>query len=169
MGKTSKSGLGVGTGSSPQGSLSQGNVDSKVKELTKQHMIEQLTKAGVKFNQDDVLFVTKDKTDQLVWLENGNKDVGLTHIKERHFSDFIEKHGIKKDNIVEHLRFVITTGKIEYSKTTIRNGRLGYERLYNKNGQYYLLSAIGTNGFLVTAYPVSQKTANALIRRNKNG
>lgn len=35
MGKTSKSGLGVGTGSSPQGSLSQGNVDSKVKELTK--------------------------------------------------------------------------------------------------------------------------------------
>ena len=34
MGKTSRSGLGVGTGSSPQGSLSQGNVDIKVKELT---------------------------------------------------------------------------------------------------------------------------------------
>ena len=35
MGKTNRSGLGVGTGSSPQGSLSQGNVDTKVKELTK--------------------------------------------------------------------------------------------------------------------------------------
>lgn len=35
MGKTSRSGLGVGTGSSPQGSLSQGNVDAKVNELTK--------------------------------------------------------------------------------------------------------------------------------------
>ena len=47
MGKTSRSGLGVGTGSSPQGSLSQGSVDSKVKELTKKHMIDQLTKAGL--------------------------------------------------------------------------------------------------------------------------
>lgn len=167
MGKTSRSGLGVGTGSSPQGSLSQGSVDSKVKELTKKHMIDQLTKAGVKFNPSDVLFVTKDKTGQLVWLETGNKGAGLTHIKERHSSDFVEKHGIKKDNIVGHLSSIITTGKLEYSKTTMRNGRLGYERLYNKNGQYYLLSAIGTNGFLVTAYPVSEITANTLIRRNK--
>lgn len=119
MGKTSKSGLGVGTGSSPQGSLSQGNVDSKVKELTKKHMIDQLTKAGVKFNHDDVLFATKDKTSQIVWLVKGNKDVGLAHINERHLSNFVEKQGIKKDNIVEHLSLIITNGKIEYSKTTI--------------------------------------------------
>ena len=77
MGKTSKSGLGVGTGSSPQGSLSQGNVDSKTEELTKKHMIDQLTKAGVKFNPNDVSFVTKDKMGQLVWLEKGNKSAGL--------------------------------------------------------------------------------------------
>ena len=130
-------------------------------------MIDQLTKAGVKFNPSDVLFVTKDKTGQLVWLEKGNKGAGLTHIQERHSFDFVEKHGVKKDNIVGHLSSIITTGKLEYSKTTMRNGSLGYERLYNKNGQYYLLSAIGTNGFLVTAYPVSEKTANTLIWRNK--
>ncbi len=94
MGKTSRSGLGVGTGSSPQGSLSQGGVDSKVKELTKKHMIDQLTKAGVKFNPNDVLFVTKDKTGQLVWLEKGNKGAGLEHIlhgdgrSRGHASDF---------------------------------------------------------------------------------
>ena len=44
MGKTSKSVLGVRTGSSPQGSLSQGNVDAKVKVLTKKlktHYLEQ--------------------------------------------------------------------------------------------------------------------------------
>lgn len=104
---------------------------------------------------------------QLVWLEKGNKGVGLTHIKERHLSDFVDKHGINKDNIVGHLNSIITTGKLEYSKTTVRNGSPGYERLYNKTGQYYLLSATGTNGFLVTAYPVNEKTAKILIRRNK--
>ena len=94
MGKTSRSGLGVGTGSSPQGNLSQGGVDSKVKELTKKCMIEQLTKARVKFNPNDVLFVTKDKTGQLVWLEKGNKCAGLEHIlngdgrSRGHASDF---------------------------------------------------------------------------------
>ena len=138
-----------------------------MEELTKKQMIARLTKAGVKFNPDDVLFATEDKTGQLVWLEKGNKGVGLEHIKERHSYDFVEKHGIKKDNIVGHLSSIIKTGKLEYSKTIMRNGRLGYERLYNKNGQYYLLSAIGTNGFLVTAYPLSEKTANTLIRRNK--
>lgn len=167
MGKTNRSGLGVGTGSSPQVSLSQCGVDFKVKELTKKHMIDQLTKAGVKFNPNDVLFVTKDKTGQLLWLEKGSKGAGLEHIKERHLSDFVEKHGIKKDNIVGHLSSIIKTGKLEYSRKIMRSGKLGYERLYNKNGQYYLLSAIGTNGFLVTAYPVSKKTANTLIRRNK--
>ena len=34
MGKTSKSGLGIGIGSSPQGSITQNEFDNKVKELT---------------------------------------------------------------------------------------------------------------------------------------
>lgn len=51
MGRTKNSGLSVGIGSSPQGNLSQGNVDSKVKELAKQEMISELTKAGVKFTK----------------------------------------------------------------------------------------------------------------------
>ena len=34
MGKTSKSGLGIGVGSSPQGSITQGDFDNKVNELT---------------------------------------------------------------------------------------------------------------------------------------
>ncbi len=34
MGKTSKSGLGVGVGTSPQGSITQGDFDDKVRELT---------------------------------------------------------------------------------------------------------------------------------------
>ena len=102
-----------------------------------------------------------------LWLETDNKGVGLAHIKERHFSDFVSKHGVSKENIVGHLDSIITTGILEYSRITMRNGKPGYEKLYYKNGQYYLLSATGTNGFLVTAYPLDEKVANNLIRRYK--
>ena len=35
-----------------------------------------------------------------------------------------------------------------------------------KNGKYYLLTGVGKNGFLVSAYPVKEKTAKTLIKRN---
>ena len=66
----------------------------------------------------------------------------------------MSKHGVSKENIVGHLDSIITTGILEYSRITMRNGKPGYERLYYKNGQYYLLSATGTNEFLVTAYSI---------------
>ncbi len=32
----------------------------------------------------------------------------------------------------------------------LRNGRNGFEKLYNYEGKYYLLSGIGTNGYGTT-------------------
>ena len=80
----------------------------------------------------------------------------------------MSKHGVSKENNVGHLDSIITNGRLEYSRITMRNGKPGYERLYNKNGQYYLLSRTGNNGFLVTAYPLDEKIANNLIRGTKN-
>ena len=89
MGKTNRSGLGIGVGSSPQGSIMQSDLDNKIKELlTKDDMLKPLIDAKVKFNADDVLFVTKDKSDQLIWLEKGNDDAGLNHILNKHANDF---------------------------------------------------------------------------------
>ncbi len=159
MGKTSRSGLGVGTGSSPQGSLSQGGVDSKVKELTKKHMIDQLTKAGVKFNPNDVLFVTKDKTGQLVWLEKGNKGAGLEHIlhgdgrSRGHASDFKKALGLESNQVSGYLQKVITYGSIVSNTIKPIGNRMGFERVYSYEGNYYIVTGIGTNGFIVSAYP----------------
>ena len=76
MGKTSKSGLGIGVGSSPQGGITQSDFDDKVKELLKKDdMLKPLIDAKVKFNADDVLFVTKDKSGQMIWLEKGNDTI----------------------------------------------------------------------------------------------
>ena len=72
MGKTSKSGLGVGVGTSPQGSITQSDFDNKVKEqLKKENMLKSLIDAKVKFNADNVLFVTKDKSGQMICLKKG--------------------------------------------------------------------------------------------------
>lgn len=159
MGKTSRSGLGIGTGSSPQGSLSQGVVDSKVKELTKKHMIDQLTKAGVKFNPNDVLFVTKDKTGQLVWLEKGNKGSGLEHIlhgdgrSRGHASDFKKALGLESNQVSGYLKKVITHGSIVSNTIKPIGNRIGFERVYSYEGNYYIVTGIGTNAFIVSAYP----------------
>ena len=92
MGKTNKSGLGIGVGSSPQGNIMQSDFDNKIKELlTKDDMLKLLIGAKVKFNADDVVFVTKDKSDQLIWLEKGNDNAGLKHILNKHADDFFCK------------------------------------------------------------------------------
>ncbi len=159
MGRTKNSGLGVGTGNSPQGNLSQGNVDAKVNELSKQHMIEQLKKAGVKFNPNDVLFVTRDKTGQLVWLEKGNKSAGLEHIlygngkSNGHGLDFKKALGLETNQISEYLNKVITYGKVVRNVIKPVGNRIGYERIYSYESKYYIVTGIGTNGFIISAYP----------------
>ena len=168
MGKTNRSGLGIGVGSSPQGSIMQSDLDNKIKELlSKDDMLKPLIDAKVKFNADDVLFVTKDKSDQLIWLEKGNDDAGLNHILNKHANDFFVKHNVSKENIASHIKEIVTNGNIEYSRLTMRRNREGIEKLYSYNGKYYLLTGVGTNGFLVSAYPIKEKEAIKLKARYK--
>ena len=45
------------------------------------------------------------------------------------------------------------------NKKVVRYGKEGYERIYAYNGQYVILTAISTNGFVVTAYPKRKENA----------
>lgn len=130
-------------------------------------LVKQLEQSGVKFSKKDMVFVTKDKTGQVVWLEKGNASSGLQHIVSRHADDFQSKHGVSKSQISNHLNVVFTSGKVEYSRITQKNGKPGYERLYSHNGKYYLLTGVGTNGYIVSAYPINQDVAIKLIERYK--
>lgn len=134
---------------------------------SKDALVKQLEQSGTKFSKENMVFVTKDKTGQIVWLEKGNSSSGLQHIVSRHAKDFQEKHGISKSQISNHLNNVFTSGKVEYSRITQRNGRPGYERLYSYNGKYYLQTGVGTNGYIVSAYPISKADAIKLIERYK--
>ncbi len=133
----------------------------------KKQLIQELKDSNIKFSEKDMQFITKDKTGQIVWLETGNSFSGLTHIVSRHAEDFLNKHGVAQSELSSHLNRVFTSGDVEYTRTTNRSGRMGYERLYCYSGKYYLLTGIGTNGYIVSAYPLSEGDATKLIRRYK--
>lgn len=159
MGKTRNSGIAHGTSGSPQETIEQGNLISKVKEIERKQMIQPLIVAGVKFNEKDVLFVTKDQSGQMVWLEKGNDNAGLNHIlygnnKEMgHKKDFEKACGITEDKVPTFLRDVMTKGRIISNELKIMGTKQGFERVYAYNGQYVVVTGIGTNGFIVSAYP----------------
>jgi len=132
---------------------------------TQNGLIDELKQSGVKINENDVVFIAKDDTGQTVWLEKGTPSVGLEHIVQRHSDDFLNKHGIEQGDIPSHLKNVFSNGKVEYTRLINKNGHLGSEKLYSYQGQYYLLSGVGTNGFIVSAYPIDFSVALKLKGR----
>ena len=117
-------------------------------------LIAELRKNGVKFTEKDIIFITRDKSGRIMWLEKGKSSAGLEHILSRHIADFEKAFGISKVEIPSFLERVISNGEIVSNTLIKRNGFWGYERIYYYNGNYCLLTGVGTNGFIVTAYPV---------------
>ena len=188
MGRYRNTGLARGTSGSPQRSKENSELEKKVRHLSEELSLEkkereekrleqgirELENAKVKFKKEDVLFVTRDKTGQLIWLEKGNKIAGLDHIlhgdgkrKKGHEDDFVAKHKIGREKVVDHIRKVIAYGKVEYSTIKIKKGKPGYEKLYLYRGKYYMVGAIGLNGFVVSAYPVDSADAKERIEKNR--
>lgn len=123
-------------------------------------LIAELEKSGVKFTKEDVVFITKDHTGQTIWLERGNASAGLEHIlsgdgkSPGHVAHFEQAFGIPKEQIPAFIKEVVTNGKVISNSIKVMNGREGYERIYYYDGRHYLLTGIGTNGFIVTAFPI---------------
>ena len=134
-------------------------------------MINILTELNVKFYKDDLIFVSKDKTGQIVWLEEGNEDAGLKHIlygddNNGHLIDFINYFNIKEEQIIDTIKDVISNWKVEYSIIKPVYNRDGYEKMYSKDDKY-MLAGIGLNGFITSIYPFKKNKAIKRIRRNK--
>lgn len=126
---------------------------------TRSQLIQELRDNKVKFSEKDIKFITKDKTGQTVWLENGNPGAGLKHILDGngstkgHADDFQKALGISRENVPAYLEKVISNGKIIENRIKPIGNRMGYERVYYYNGNYHIVTGIGTNGFIVSAYP----------------
>lgn len=123
--------------------------------LDKDPLLKDLVNSGVKISPKDVVFATKDKSGQTVWLEKGNDSSGLQHI-QKHTDQFVEKHNIQAKHLTSHLKNVIKKGKIvSTTQKRLSNGRIGLEKIYLYKGKYYTIGGVGTNGYIVSMYPVN--------------
>lgn len=164
--RSSNGGLAYGTSGNPQTHIMQETYAAKVaeneaqlKELAPQLMIDEalvaeLERDGVEFTRKDMLFVTRDKTGQIVWLEKGNAGSGMGYIKSRgHDVEIAKAFGIPKTEAEVYLRKVISEGSIVRNELKPIGGRMGYERVYYYEGEYCIVTGVSTNGFIVSAYP----------------
>lgn len=113
--------------------------------LKPQGLLDELANSGVKYNPDDVVAVIKNSEDKLMWLENGNSKAGLQHILERHADDFASQ-GV--NDIPSLLEDVLSTNPIKAGSNA-----KGLFADYSLNGNSYRV-AYGTNGFIVSFYPI---------------
>ncbi len=101
-----------------------------------------------------MIFITRDKTGQIVWLEKGAEGAGLGHMQARgHIEQMAKAFGICKDEVEAYLRKVINSGTVIKNELKPIGNRMGYERVYYYQGNYCVVTAVGTNGFIVSAYP----------------
>ncbi len=148
MGKNINIGLASGT----NGAKNNKKIDvENLKEFpgvnVTQYDINLLEEANVKFNKKNLIFVYESSDKRLIWFEKGDIDSGLIHILNQHQDDF-ENIGVKAIEVPKYLHDVISKGKI--IETNQKSGRNYIVFQYEENK---ILMAIGTNGYIVSAYP----------------
>lgn len=74
-----------------------------------------------------------------------------------HAKDFERAFGVSKAQIPNYLNKVISQGEIVKNSLIKRGNRECFERIYYYEGKHYVVTGIGTNGFIVSAYPKKMK------------
>ena len=171
--RSSNGRLAYGTSGNPQTHIMQETYAAKVAEneaklkaeadaaplIDKSHLAE-LEANSVKFTREDVIFTARDSTGQIVWLEKGNKAAGYAHLESRgHVGQIAKKFSVSESEVPRLLRNIIRDGHIVSNKIRETNGRKGYERIYEYDNERILLTGIGINGFIVSAYPLKSRKA----------
>ena len=131
----------------------------KEEELIDPKLVAELVENGVKFNNSDLLFVTKDQSGQIVFLEKGNKKVGLEHIlygdgtseHPGHKPDFIKNFQIEENKIKKVIYNFITKGEIVGKRPSLT----GFDYVFKLKGKYLMIT-IADNGFIVTSHPINK-------------
>lgn len=78
--------------------------------LKPEHLMEELRNSGVKFTEEDIVIIAKQKNGELLWLERGNKVAGLIHIEEGHSENLKSAFGVNKNSIPSFIKNVIEQG-----------------------------------------------------------
>lgn len=114
-------------------------------------MFNQLSASNTKFNKENTMWIVRKADGQICWLESGNESSGFKHIMQQHPVSQFAAFNVSSELGVSSLIYdAIST------KTPI--GTYGADGLvYSYGGNKYLNVVIGSNGYIVNAYNVSDK------------
>lgn len=130
-----------------------------------------LDKFGIKYSPDTLLWTVSTSkaavdgaidtllpkslvaSSKTLFLETGSSKAGLTHIWKRHGGDFKKLLNVDSaDQLQKYLYKIMSQGE-HYIWAYQLTNHGGLEIVYIINENLYLHVAIGSNGFIVTAYP----------------
>ena len=122
------------------------------KFIESEQLFDELTQNGVKFSKENTLWVTKLDDGRIVWLEvgsGGDRGAGLTHILEGHLNATHNDFAIFGVNSEKELVNFLHNTVSQQVPVQINSGG---EYVYLVENRY-LKIIIGSNGFIVSAYP----------------
>jgi hypothetical protein len=141
----------VGNDATKLENLSRSVGDDKITLLLDLQKIE-INGKPIKFTAENVIRIDRTSDGRIVFLEQGNSNAGLQHIKEAHATDFINK-GITEEQIPDAVMVAVTKGKVVgYQGPDL--GRPIYQLEFNGITQYIAVT-VADNGFVVGANPTS--------------
>ena len=124
-----------------------------MEERIRAALFAELSDQGISFSRGKTKFITRDHDGKVTWLEMGNEKAGLTHILEKHADDFRKTMDLMPSQIPNHIRMVVERGEIVSSTL----GKGGTRKVYKLDGHYYTVVVTGSNGYIVTAHPLSAR------------
>lgn len=120
---------------------------------SRESLLRELLKNGVKHTPEDVARVAKDATGKVVSLENGTAQSGLKHILDRHARDFATR-GIPEAQVPDAVIKAVSQGKVVGQLGSGRNVRSVYEVELQGKAQRIAVG-VSSNGYIVTAHPAN--------------
>jgi hypothetical protein len=118
---------------------------------SRQALIDELKRNGVKFDEDAIVRIGRDRGGKVIFLETGNARAGLEHILVRHEDDFARR-GIPRDQVADFVFQAATDGTKVGQQSATRAGRDVFETAWGDGTQRVAVS-VGDNGFIVGANP----------------
>jgi len=120
-------------------------------------LVGELRNNNVRFSEDGIVKITRGFDGKIYWLETGNSATGLIHIVGGHATDFRKAFQLNTPEEIANFITLTINSSTPVSRTV--NSR-GIELIYELPdvGQQ-LLVAVGTNGYIVSAYPRRIRTS----------
>ncbi len=114
-------------------------------------MFNQLSASNTSFNKENTMWIVRKADGQICWLESGNASSGFKHIMQNHPVSQFAAFNVSSELGVSSL--IYNTISESYPVGTYGSGGL----VYSFGNQKYLNIVIGSNGYIVNAYNVSDK------------